>query len=84
MEQAIQLLGSLLILVPFVLTQLRRLTTVALGYLLPNLVGSVILAVDAGLGNQWGFLLLESVWAVVSLGGLLRVVRGGDVRPSAT
>jgi hypothetical protein len=68
----VQICGSLLILVPFVLAQMGRVTPLSLPYLLLNLVGSVVLAVDAALGSQWGFLLLESVWALVSLVSLLR------------
>lgn len=68
----VQICGSLLILVPFVLAQLGRVTPLSLPYLLLNLVGSVVLAIDAALGSQWGFLLLEGVWALVSFGSLLR------------
>ena len=38
-----------------------------------DLGGSAILAVLAWEGRQWGFLLLEAVWAVVSLWGLVRL-----------
>jgi hypothetical protein len=72
MHSTIQVTASLLILVPFVLTQLGRLTTSSLAYLVLNLVGSTVLAIDALLGAQWGFLLLEGVWAAVSAISLLR------------
>ena len=72
MSIVIQLAGSLLILVPFVLVQLERMKTSNRIYLLLNLIGSTVLAVDAAVGAQWGFLLLEGVWAIVSLVGLVR------------
>jgi hypothetical protein len=72
MDQIVQIAGSLLILAPFILVQLGRLRPTAVLYILFNLVGSSILAVLAALGRQWGFLLLEGVWALVSLLGLLQ------------
>jgi hypothetical protein len=68
----VQIAGSLLILVPFILVQVKRLRPDSLGYIWLNLVGSTILAVDAWQGHQWGFLLLEATWAVVSLLSLVR------------
>jgi hypothetical protein len=41
-----------------------------------NFVGSAILAVLAWIDRQWGFLLLEGVWAIVSLWSLVQLMRG--------
>jgi hypothetical protein len=73
----VQIAGSLLILVPFVLVQLRRMRPESLGYIWLNLVGSTVLAIDAWHGDQWGFLLLEGTWAAVSMLSLVR--RGAPV-----
>lgn len=75
MGQVVQVAGSLLILVPFVLAQLGRLTPSSFQYVVLNLVGSTVLAIDAARGHQWGFLLLEGVWALVSLASLVRTRR---------
>lgn len=72
MEQVIQVVGALLILAAFVLAQFNRLSQDSIAYLVANLVGSVVLAVLALLDSQWGFLLLEGVWAIVSAAGLIR------------
>nr|MBA3530024.1 hypothetical protein [Propionibacteriaceae bacterium] len=54
MGQIIQVAGSLLILIPFVLAQLGRVTPDSLRYIVLNLVGSTVLALDAADGRQWG------------------------------
>jgi hypothetical protein len=41
-----------------------------------NLIGSAILAILALFGEQFGFLLLEGVWALVSAWSLAQVLRG--------
>lgn len=76
MDQLIQVIGALLILAGFAGAQFGRLRVDSATYLVLNLVGSLILAYLAWNERQWGFLLLESVWAVVSLWGLVRVKRG--------
>lgn len=74
MDQLIQILGALLILAGFTGAQLGRMTTKSAVYLVLNLAGSVILTGVAFVGSDWGFLLLEAVWAVVSAWGLLRIL----------
>ena len=81
MHQLVQIAGALLILSGFVLAQGRVLHPQSLWYLVVNLVGSVILTVDAWREAQWGFFLLELVWAIVSAWGLIRLARGRS--PSA-
>lgn len=69
----VQVLGSLCVLLPFVLVQLGRLSSASRPYAWLNLIGSTVLAVEAAIGGDWGFLLLEGVWAIVSLRSLLKV-----------
>jgi hypothetical protein len=76
MDQVIQLAGALLILAAFAAAQFGWLAVSSRAYLILNLVGSVILTYLAWQEAQWGFLLLEAVWAAVSLWSLVRVLRG--------
>jgi hypothetical protein len=74
--QALQLAAALLILIAFTASQLKRMPADSLAYLLLNLIGSAILAVEAAWTSQWGFVLLEGSWALVSAASLLRHARG--------
>ncbi len=48
----VQVLGSLLILIGFVFSQLGKLKTTSLNYLLLNAIGALILGIDAFIGKQ--------------------------------
>jgi hypothetical protein len=72
MDQVVQVVGALLILAGFAAAQFGKLDVESKTYLWLNLVGSVILAALALHEEQWGFLLLEGVWAIVSAYSLVR------------
>ncbi|HEX5401032.1 MAG TPA: hypothetical protein VFX16_01875 [Pseudonocardiaceae bacterium] len=65
--QVVQVVGSLLILSAFVAAQLGKLDHAGYRYLILNAVGSAVLTATAILSLEWGFILLEGVWAIVSL-----------------
>ena len=67
MGQAIQVCGSIFILAGFVLSQWGVWNSKSLGYLIANITGSGILAIQATLLGQWGFLLLEGSWTLISM-----------------
>jgi hypothetical protein len=60
-----QLIGAALNMGAFALLHFEIAPSSALRYLVPNLLGSVILVVSAWIDGQWGFLLLEAAWVVV-------------------
>jgi hypothetical protein len=73
--EALQIAAALLILACFLLAQAGRLAPDSYRYLVPNVLGSGILTVTAVGDREWGFVLLEGVWSVVSAHGLLRLLR---------
>jgi hypothetical protein len=78
MAQVIQVAGALAILVGFVLAQLQVVDVRSWSYLWLNAVGACVLSVAAWHERQWGFLLLEGVWTLVAVGGLLQKTRSRD------
>jgi hypothetical protein len=77
-SQWVQIAGALLILVAYGLAQLGVWSPASYRYLVPNLVGAAVLTVDAFHERQWGFVLLEGVWSLVSAWALARKLRGRE------
>jgi hypothetical protein len=75
MTQVIGIIGALLCLIPFAASQMGRLRTESFTYQVMNLLGGGTLTVIAILERQYGFILLEGVWALMSLVGLGRLWR---------
>jgi hypothetical protein len=71
MAQLVQIAASLLILAAFAGAQRGTLRPTSRTYLVLNLAGSSVLAVQAAQQEQLGFLLLEAIWALVSAWGLV-------------
>jgi hypothetical protein len=72
MDQVIQVIGAMMILIAYAASQAGRWSTDSLVYLILNLIGSAVLAVLAATSQNWGFLLLEGVWAIVTAASLLK------------
>jgi len=79
MDQVVQLVGALCILIAYVAAQFGAMSQHSRTYLVLNIVGSLILGVLALLQSLWGFLLLETFWAGVSLWSLIQAIRGPAV-----
>jgi len=75
MDSVVQAVAALVVLAAFAFSQARVLRTDSRPYLAMNVIGASVLAVDAYLQAQWGFLLLEGVWALVAAAGLCRFLR---------
>lgn len=73
MIQIVSIVGALLILLPFGGSQLGRMSTESLAYQVMNLVGAALLTTVAIIESQYGFILLEGTWTVMSAIGLWKV-----------
>jgi hypothetical protein len=82
MLQVVSVLGALAILAAYAANQFRLIGPSNLSYSAMNFVGSAVLTVIAVVEVQWGFILLEGVWAIVSLWGMVTILRDG--RPGET
>ncbi len=75
MGQVVQLVGAALILSAYVSASRQRIRFDSVQFLAMNTLGAAILAVVAAVNRDFGFLLLEAVWAWVSFRGLRRAMR---------
>ncbi len=83
MLQAVSVIGALAVLGAYAANQLGRVGLENLPYQVANLVGSAILTVVAVVEFQLGFVLLEGVWALVSLRSVVKILRGDPPRRDA-
>lgn len=72
-RQAASFAGAMMILFAYVGHQLKRIDSRGALYNVLNAIGSAILAYIALRPFQVGFVVLESVWAVVSVYSFVRV-----------
>ena len=72
MIQTVSLLGAGLILLAFIALQRKIWRSDTGPYLWANFVGSLLLTGVATVDRRLGFVLLEGVWALVSLWSIVR------------
>lgn len=82
-SEVIQIVGALLNMGAFALLHFQIAPSSAFRYLLPNLLGSILLIGSAYVDEQWGFLLLETAWAVVCVQAIGARLRGRRPRTAS-
>jgi hypothetical protein len=82
--QLIQIVGALLNMGAFALLHFEIAPSSALRYLIPNWLGSVLLVMSAYVDRQWGFLMLESAWVVVTGYAIAAKITGRQSRTTIT
>ena len=73
--------GAVLILFAYVAHQLRKLSIDTVSYQLLNFAGGCCLTATACATRQYGFIIMEGSWAVISAWGLWSVLRGRRATP---
>ncbi len=79
MSEALQWSAAVVVLIAFALSQRGVWRVTSYPYLLLNFTGGIGLSAAAALSHQWGFVLLEGVWAAVAAWGLSARLRGRAV-----
>jgi hypothetical protein len=70
--QGVGLLGALLVLAPYAALQTGRLRRESRLFNALNFAGSSLLTWVAVVDGRWGFILLEGMWAILSVPGMVR------------
>jgi len=72
--QVISFIGAVLILTAYMALQINRLSAETITFQILNLFGGIFLCITAVALRQYGFILVEGLWAILSAVGLWRVV----------
>ena len=80
--QTISLIGAALLLVGFVAMQMHRMRNDGALFNALNFAGSGLLAGVAIHDRRAGFIILEVVWALVSLPPLYKALKRGSIAPA--
>jgi hypothetical protein len=64
--------GVALILIAFLLNLIGRMAADSRVYLVLNLIGATLTCISSIMIEFWPFVVLEAVWALAALGGLVR------------
>ena len=73
--QVVSLTGAIVILTAFAAQQFQRLSSETRTYQSLNLIGGFCLFVAALEARQYGFILMEGSWTIISAWGLWRLAR---------
>ena len=80
MSELLQWSAAIVVLAAFALSQWGVWPVTSYRYLVMNLVGGAGLSAAAAISHQWGFVLLEGVWALVAGWGITVRLRGRTLR----
>ena len=70
-------IGAFLILIAFILNQIKKWDQNTFKYDLTNCIGSLFLVIYGVLGKAWPFVILNGVWFLVSLRDSIKDLKRG-------
>jgi hypothetical protein len=76
LSEILQWSAAIVVLAAFALSQRGAWPVTSYRYLGLNFVGGAGLSAAAALSHQWGFVLLEGIWALVAAWGISARMRG--------
>ena len=79
-DQIASLVGAALILAAFAGNTMGKLTSGSVSYQLLNAIGAGLLTASAVVSRNWGFIILEGTWTLISVGALVKMA----LQPKAT
>lgn len=79
MSELLQWVAAIVVLVAFGLSQWGLWSVISYRYLVCNFLGGAGLSAAAVLSNQWGFVVLEGVWALVAGRSILVRMSGREI-----
>jgi len=74
-SQLSSLIGAALLLFAFIALSFRRLSSESIVYHMFNFLGAILLCVSATLAINYGFLILNGAWTVVSGLTIIRLIK---------
>lgn len=80
MSEVLQWTAAIVVLAGFALCQWGLWPARSYRYLICNLAGGAGLSAAAFLSRQWGFVVLEAVWALVAARSILVRLSGHELR----
>jgi len=80
MMELIGILGSVIVLIVFFLSQTGKISTQNVWYDFGNFLGSFLLLIYAIAGNSIPFIIVNFAWAVISLWDVLKYVKANFMK----
>ncbi len=73
-------IGVSILLVAFLLNQLKKIAQDSVSYVVMNLIGALLAGLASWMINYTPFIILEAVWVLVSMMSLVSIMRRPSIK----